>query len=392
MEPARRDEIIKLNLERASAIQGDLRSLGHGAALLHYLVLKDTLKIVVTTPNIQRVFSVKVSRGELSNAIDQFRKDIGTQREVRPQAKKLYDWLIAPVSAELRDAKAQMLMVALTDVLRYLPMAALHDGDQWLAQRYRLAMYTEASGHGLMRKPAPQWSAQAFGLSRAVPGFSALPGVRTELAAIIGPQGLPGHSALDDQFTEQALRDSVTAQPPVLHVASHFVFSPNPSGSYLMLGDGQRLTLGALGRMQFVDLDLLTLSACETALGGGRDVNGKEVEGLGAIARIRGADAVIATLWKVADGSTAQFMQHFYISRQAGPGVTKAEALQRAQLALINGDFAPAAGATVTPAIAEQRAQPSRMNTSTTALQPSATNPYAHPYYWAPFVLMGNWL
>ncbi len=146
-----------------------------------------------------------------------------------------------------------------------------------------------------------------------------------------------------------------------VHVASDFVFEPVQEwSSYLLLGDGGQLTLERLRdwRFDFAGVELMTLSACETAMGGGR-ANGREFEGFGALAQQRGAKTVIASLWPVADISTPVFMRHFYQARRAG--LSKAAALQAAQRALL--DNADAAG-----------------------------HDYANPYHWAPFVLMGNWL
>jgi CHAT domain-containing protein len=167
---------------------------------------------------------------------------------------------------------------------------------------------------------------------------------------------------------------------PVLHVASHFKFQPGTeANSFLLMGDGSRLTLKDIKEddYRFNDVDLMTLSACETAVGGGKDANGMEIEGLGALVQKQGAKAVIATLWPVADESTGILMQSLYQLRESGK-VTKAEALRQAQLQFIQGKHKPGA------ATAERGLD-----------TPNATKPaesYTHPYYWAPFILMGNWL
>ncbi len=124
-----------------------------------------------------------------------------------------------------------------------------------------------------------------------------------------------------------------------------------------------------------------TLSACETAVGGGKDANGREVEGFGALAQNQGARGVIATLWPVADQSTGQFMQLFYGYRQNTPGMTKAEAMQKAQQAFIEGK--------VGPALVEISRGAKRSDGATVSAGVNTTD---HPYYWAPFILMGNWL
>lgn len=138
--------------------------------------------------------------------------------------------------------------------------------------------------------------------------------------------------------------------------------------------------------MQFRGVDLLTLSACDTALG-----DGAEIEGFGALAQNQGAKGVIATLWKVTDRSTALFMQRFYdLLHDASEGETptKAEALRRAQLALLHGEVD--SGRTRL----KDRGDVIRMQKDDSEkcipFKPSIDTPFAHPYYWAPFILMGN--
>jgi CHAT domain-containing protein len=183
---------------------------------------------------------------------------------------------------------------------------------------------------------------------------------------------LPGEVHLDQEFTAARLRDALDMAYPVLHVASHFVFEPGTeSNSFLLLGDGSRLTLLQMKEsdLDFRNVDLITLSACDTAVGGGKDANGQEIEGFGALAQKQGAKGVIATLWPVADESTGLLMQNFYRLRESGR-LTKAEALRQAQLALIGA----------------------RGTAETGGGAAGAKSAYAHPYFWAPFILMGNWL
>jgi len=153
--------------------------------------------------------------------------------------------------------------------------------------------------------------------------------------------------------------------PSVLHISSHFDMRPGDEAgdSYLLLGDGTPLTLKEINAstdLSFEGVDLLVLSACSTARS--TDGTGIEVEGLGAIAQLKGADAVIATLWNVADNSTSKFMTNFYAQLQQ-PNIDKSQAVRNIQRAFINGEIA--------------------------AEDPGKD--YSHPYYWAPFILMGNW-
>jgi CHAT domain-containing protein len=124
--------------------------------------------------------------------------------------------------------------------------------------------------------------------------------------------------------------------------------------------------------------DLLTLSACETGVSGTAS-NGREVDGLGMTAQLKGAKAVISSLWSVNDASTGQLMSDFYGRWAEGKGkVAKVEALRQAQLDLLLGNVKPPQGISVRGFGAAAPAQ-------------NALAGYTHPYYWAPFVLMGNW-
>lgn len=175
-------------------------------------------------------------------------------------------------------------------------------------------------------------------------------------------------------------------QRPVVHIASHFVFKPgDDSESYLLLagkeqgGDGYHLTVAEFRDNQKLDLgdtDLLTLSACETGMSGSAG-NGREVDGLGTTAQLKGAKAVISSLWEVNDSSTGELMADFYRRWASGGGkTTKAEALRQAQLDLLRGGTAGSVGATGRGLAIESKEGP---------------RSFEHPYYWAPFVLMGNW-
>jgi len=169
-----------------------------------------------------------------------------------------------------------------------------------------------------------------------------------------------GTVALGEAFTAESMLATLRRQYTLVHIASHFQFRPgNETDSFLLLGDGKHLTLSKIKTLPnvFDGVELLTLSACNTAMGDTRG-DGKEVEGFGVLAQRLGANAVVASLWPVADESTKLLMQEFYRLRQAKAGTSKAEALCQAQLELLHG----------------------------------GKKSYAHPYYWALFILIGNWL
>lgn len=359
---SRAREVGERGLGTLRALQGTLGSLGEGVVALHYVMGQERLSILLTTPSVQVARSAPIKAADLNRLVERYRRALqNPPRDARPLARELHAALIAPVAEDLRQANARTLMVSLDGALRYVPLAALHDGKRYLVEDYRIAIFTEAAKDKLKDRPQADWRLAGLGLTRAVEGFSPLPAVRQELEGIIAGAGegvLPGEVHLDDAFTAQRLRGALDRAYPVLHIASHFVFRPGAeANSFLLLGDGTRLTLREVkeDNFDFRDVDLITLSACETAVGGGRDANGAEIEGFGALAQRQGARAVIATLWPVADESTGQLMQSFYRIRQ-GDRVTKAEALRRAQLELLDNGR------------------------------------YAHPFFWAPFILMGNWL
>ena len=358
----RNREIGRRNLADVQALQETLSALGHGAVTLHYLVLEDRTHIILTTPQVQLVQESPVKSAELNRLIQRYREVLqDPRRDPLTLAQELYRILIGPVAQDLAQAKAGTLMISLDGALRYLPFAALHDGKQYLAESYALAIYTEASKDRLRQQPPQKWQFAGLGVTRAIESFSPLPAVRAELEGIIKGGILPGEVFFDEQFDNAQLRTTLDKRASVLHIASHFVFSPGTeSNSFLLLGDGTRLSLAELKNYRFRDVDLITLSACETAIGGGRDENGREIEGFGALAQRQGANGVLATLWPVADDSTGEFMREFYGIRQTTPGMTKAGALRQAQMGFIRGG--------------------------------KSNKAYSHPFYWAPFILMGNWL
>jgi CHAT domain-containing protein len=380
-------EVGKRNLESLESLQVTLRELGYGAVTLHYVMVENKLKMILTTAAIQIARESEISSKDLNRKIQEFHALLSDPRKnPLPLAQELYKHLIGPVSDDLKQAKAQTLMVSLDGAMRYIPLAALHDGEKYLVEDYRISIYTEAARDKIKDDPEKQWAVAGLGLTRRIEGFDPLPSVRKEIEGIVktGDRGvLPGEAHFDQEFNEQRLRHALDKRYPVLHIASHFVFkSGNESNSFLLLGDGKQLSLNVLRHgFRFGKIDLITLSACETAVGGGVDANGLEIEGFGALAQQKGASSVIATLWKVADESTGILMQDFYRIRESTK-TTKIEALREAQLRFIRGDHAKAEAA---------YARRGAARSDTAGLKLGLAKPYAHPYYWAPFILMGNW-
>jgi CHAT domain-containing protein len=280
----------------------------------------------------------------------------------------------------------------------------------------------------MIRDVSRNWTGTAFGSSKAQTvdllgdgnktSFSALPGVTQELESIFRTDTkssgiLNGVVLSDDNFTKTAFYDALKRHRPLVHISSHFSFHPGDDlRSFLLLGDGF-LTLNELKKQRnlFRGVELLTLSACNTAATRS-DANGREIDGFSELAQRLGTGAVMATLWQVSDASTPWIMRDFYANRQSKKdGMTKIESLQKAQLALLynTAQIKPlmetAKGASTSPVKLivipkgvkrsdnnQTRSDVIYLNENEAPLfQKDGKKPFAHPYYWSSFVLIGNW-
>ena len=395
-------------LRESQGLMQDLRELGAGTVALYTLITDDKYRVILTTPDFQKGYDYSIKAADLNRKVLEFREVLQNPKyDPLPLAQELYRMLLGPVAKDLEKAKAKTLMWSLDGVLRYVPISALHDGKQYLLERYRSVVYTPASQARLLLAPAARWDALGLGVTKAHGAhIPALPGVLDEMRGIIREEGreerrelsagkvmgvLPGVVKLDEHFTQEAMLAELRRQHKVVHIASHFQFQPgNETNSALLLGDGTFLSLAQIKAMPniFGGVELLTLSACNTATGGS-GANGKEVEGFGVLAQRQGAKAVVASLWPVFDTSTKELMQDFYRLREAKSGTTKIEALRQAQIELLRGTHSSAASPSNDRQIVHEEAKPSAANKPLFKLDPKA--PYAHPYYWAPFILIGNW-
>lgn len=378
----RRKELERKLIEQSLA--ETVRSLGANVAVIQTVTLPDHLALLLTTDKLSRAYRVSIDEADLERQVDALRNALRRpQADPLPAARAVYEILLGPLRADLQESGITMLMFSLDGTLRYVPIAALHDGTGYLVETYATSVFNEAARTSVGLPPAPRWRVAGLGLSKEMAGFTRLPAVVDELQAIAGVKGvLPGYVYLNEQFDRNTLLDAVDDGLPVIHIASHFKFQPGTEAdSFLLLGNGDKLTLGEFReQIRLTGVDLLSLSACETAVGG----KGSEIEGLAVTAQLRGAKSVLATLWPVADASTAHLMQSFYRLREEKK-LTKAEALRQAQQALLSGKVG--AGGT---------AKTNRIRTAdgkqAVAFVPDPDAPFAHPYYWAPFILMGNWL
>ena len=380
-------------LLNSRSIMEDLRELPSGTVAIYTLVGEDKYRAILVTPDVQKAYEYPIQAAALNRKVLEFREAVQNPNvDPRPLAQDLYDILLGGLADDLLQAKAQTLMWSLDGSLRYLPLAALFDGKSYLMEKYGVAVFTPASNARLKDHPDIHWTAAGFGVTKEYEGAPSLPSVASELTGIIADEPgkggvLQGEIRLDEEFTAETMRLTLLKRYPVVHIASHFQFQPgNETRSYLLLGDGSHLSLAELKSLPnlFGGVQLLTLSACNTGVGGS-SADGKEVEGFGVLAQNEGAKAVLASLWPVADESTSLLMQEFYRIRESTPGITKLEALRQTQIAFLQGKVKSQHGPTTGRGLlVNQKEAPAF------PLNPEA--PYAHPYYWAAFFLMGNWM
>ena len=396
-------------LREAKGLQDTLRELGNGTVALFTVISDDRYHVILITSETQKPFTYEIKGADLNRKLAQFRQVLNDPKlDPIPLARELYAILVGPIEGALQEAQAKTLMWSLDGALRYIPIAALHDGRQYLVEKYDITMFTPASHSRLERPPSAQWRGLGLGVSK---GSHPLPYVREELHSVIRDDSAPnseggaisGKILLDNLFTKEAMKDALQHGRgySLVHVASHFRFmAGNEYDSYLLLGGPEQdsdlrrhLSLAEIksGTNIFHGVELLTLSACNTAVGSSE---GSEVENFAVLAQLKGASAVIATLWPVADISTMHLMQNFYRSHNDRPEETKIGSLRQAQLGLLYGCVEGDCIQTASSTQISKEAHIGEVNDDSALTHKFHTDPrapFAHPYFWAPFVLIGNW-
>ena len=329
------------------------------AAVIYPIILQDRIEIIVSIAGQPLShYTTEVSSSQVETVIDQLLEALNPafSDESRLQlSEEVYNWLIRPIVPRLAENDVQTLAFVLDGSLKRLPMAALYDGSQYLVENFNLALAPSLE----LLDPRPLSSSELKiligALTDARQGFPALPGVALEVSEIASK--LPTETFLNEDFTrEQLLNQVSTLEFPILHLATHGQFSSDVNSTFLLSWDDQisirDFELLLKSRLPKVDhpIELLVLSACETAEG-----DKFAALGLAGLSLKSGTRSTLATLWAVNDASTALFMQKFY-TYLLDNADSKAEALRQAQLEILN--------------------------------HPE----FEHPYYWAPFILVGNWL
>jgi len=335
------------------------------AAIIYPIIFKDRVEVIVKLPQPEKLpaklyhYTTQVRQEDFQKHLYALQSKLGDKNNIEntiiPHAQKLYDWLFREAANNLPASGT--LMFILDSELQSIPMAVLHDGKQYLIKKYSIAVSSVSQLPKVNRLKSGQWSVLLAGVSEKAdsfpPNLPILPGVKTELKEI--GKKISHQQLLNQQFTFESFRQQVNETSfPVIHLATHGQFSSDPDKTFIYSWN-KKINVKELdeiiqtkGQTNSEPINLLVLSACETAKG-----DKQAALGIAGVALKAKARSTVASLWKVGDGSTATFMSQFY--DELNQGATKAEALRKVQVSFIH-------------------------------------NPnFQHPYDWAAFILAGNW-
>jgi CHAT domain-containing protein len=328
------------------------------AAIIYTIILGDRLEVIAAIPGLPlRHYSNDLPPSEIEIVVTSAHSQLIEPRRLNLQLfQQVYDWLIRPLEAELQASQIKTLVFVQDGILRNLPPATLHDGKQYLMEKYSVAIAPSLQLTELQATDENRQSILLAGLSEPRQGFSPLPGVKQEIEQIEQIEQLVASNVLlNDSFTELNFNRSASQTPfRVVHLATHGQFSSKAEDTFVLTWDN-RINIDELSRLlrgdskQLRPIELLVLSACQTATG-----DRLATLGLAGIAVRAGARSTVASLWSVSDQATVTLMTNFY-RELAKDNITKAEALRQAQISTLKNDA------------------------------------FSHPFFWSAFILVGNW-
>ncbi|MBD2516052.1 CHAT domain-containing protein [Nostoc sp. FACHB-973] len=358
------DNFLRSACSRSTTAIDKLVETDNSTAVIYPIILDQRLEVIVKLPGTEiRHYTTAIPQKEVEDTVNKLKDSlifISQNIQITDFSGKIYDWLIRPIATELDKNQIKTLVFVLDGPLRNIPMSVLYDKEQhkYLIQKYALAL---ATGLELVEpKPLKNVKLNALlggvGAENPVAGtiFTPLENVKGELEEI-RTQIPQSQELFNEKLTKTNLEQQVKSHPfSVVHLATHGQFSSNPEQTYIVIWN-DLLKINELDNLLRTrdntkpeSIELLVLSACKTAKG-----DKQAALGLAGIAVKSGARSTLASLWVADDSSARQLISEFY--KQLNKGVTKAEALQRAQLSLF----------------AQEK---------------------DNPYIWAPYVLIGNWL
>ena len=362
LQLAELENFLRCNLETTQALDNIANRLNATEAIIYPILLDGQIDVILKLPNSDELkyHNTKVSTEIVETVLQRLQVNLAkphTRKQVQADANQIYQWLIEPIAEDLEAAKVDTLVFFLDTALRNIPMATLYDGNKYLIENYAVAI---TSGLELLeprRSERKQLNAMLAGLTESRQNYPPLKNVDqqfNQVSAEISSQIL-----LNEEFTVSSFQNQLESLPfPVVHIATHGQFSSQPEQTFILAWDNL-IDLNQLSSLlknsetnKSEPIELLVLAACETAQGDKR-----ATLGLAGVAINAGARSTLATLWKIsADESSGILLSQFYRELINNPDLTKAQALRRAQLEFLKDD--------------------SR----------------SRPYFWASYVLLGNWL
>lgn len=372
-----------------------IEDLDNQAAVIYPIIFADRLEVILSLPQqpLQQI-TIEIEETEFNETLDRLYDNLYNEsfndsainifktvplkpRQVEantetllPILAQLYEWLIRPFESELNSSQIETLVFVLNDRLQRVPMSALYDGKQYLIENYGIAFVPSLQLQSLANQQSKSESLNilAAGVSQQVEldgkFFPALDQVVQELEQA-SENCSDCQQLLNEEFTTERLENELKKRSyDVVHLATHGLFSSNPEQTFIVTGDGKSINIDKLNELLTVARanipELLVLSACDTAAG-----DEKAVLGLAGVAVRSGTSTTVASLWPVGDKFTADLMTQFYQELRK-PNTKKVSALKKSQLSLIN------------------LLQENPRFESLKDLPP-------HPYYWSPYILVGNW-
>ncbi|MBT6749490.1 MAG: CHAT domain-containing protein [Desulfobacula sp.] len=327
-----------------------------GTAVIYPVLLPERMEIIVTIGGVKKSFNVDVPKTILTKEVRWLRKKLEQpgSRFIR-HSRKLYKWIIQPVEKELEKHDIHTLIFVPDGPLRTIPMSCLHDGDVFLIKKFAIATTPSLTLTDLVPLRRQGIKLLLNGLTESVQNFSPLPYVDMELSEI--NKMYMGRLLMNEAFVYPSVKQELeNTSYSIIHIASHGQFDKDPEKTFVLTHNG-KLTLDSLEELMALSnfrqepVELLSLSACQTAVGDDR-----AALGLAGIAVKSGARSALASLWFINDKAASMLLVDFYKRLLDSDTITKAQALQKAQINLLEQDA------------------------------------YQHPTYWAPFLLIGNWL
>ncbi|MEH1945209.1 MAG: CHAT domain-containing protein [Nostoc sp.] len=335
------------------------------SAVIYAIILDNRLEVILKRPNKKLSHYATPPQQKIEEVVSRLYENLqedGSYEEVQQDGQKVYNWLIQPIEKELKDSKIKNLIFVLDGVLRKIPMASLYDGQQYLVEKYAVSLALGLQVREPIALDRSKIKILAASLTQPpnnieLSGFSRLANVEQEIKEI-KKTGLAVNWIADQEFTTKNFNKKLNSTNfDVVHLATHGLFSANRENTFVVTADGKlkidefdRLFLNQGQKRGRRRIELLVLSACQTATG-----NDQAVMGIAGTTVQAGASSAIASLWDLDDEASVPFIKEFY-THLGQPNISRAEALRLAQQALLK-------------------------------------NPkYDHPRYWAPYVLVGSWL